>query len=167
MHPIRYKLILALLILGMGTVATGWADQSPVPKPSLSPHDVVKIQLNALQHNNKPKPDHGIKIVYNFASPENKSHTGPFAHFAAMIHNGYAGMLNWKKADFGPTKSHGNTAVQRVDLTTSEGRKVTYVFVLKRQTQGSQKGCWLTDGVITPSGPATEPGKTPRQRESI
>jgi hypothetical protein len=66
----------------------------PKPSPELLPEDVVKIQLNALKHNDEK--NHGIAIAYRFASPENRLHTGPLERFIRMLHNPlYAPMLNY------------------------------------------------------------------------
>ena len=57
------------------------------PDPSLSPQDVVSIQIEALQHNDTPYVDRGIEVTFNFASPTNKRVTGPLERFKAMVRN--------------------------------------------------------------------------------
>ena len=56
------------------------------PDPSLSPRDVVSIQIEALKNNDIPYKDRGIEVTFNFASPTNKRMTGPIERFKAMVH---------------------------------------------------------------------------------
>ena len=45
------------------------------PKPTLKPNEVVRLQLLAMQKNDVS--DHGLEITFRFASPSNKTQTGP------------------------------------------------------------------------------------------
>lgn len=137
------------------------------PNPTLSPRDVVRIQMAALQHNDSPTPDHGITVAYRFASPQNRAYTGPLPQFATMIHNNYGDMLNWIKADYAPIIRHGDQAFELVTLVTARHTKAEYVFVLSRQTDAPHKGCWLTDSVVSPS-PTQPPSESPPlERQAI
>ncbi len=63
------------------------------PPASMSVKDIIQLQLNALQTNNKN--DNGIKIAYKYASPSNKLATGPYSKFRKMVHNPmYKHLLN-------------------------------------------------------------------------
>ena len=55
------------------------------PDPSLSPRDVVSIQIEALRNNDTPYENRGIEVAFNFASPTNKRITGPIERFAVMV----------------------------------------------------------------------------------
>ena len=74
------------------TAAPVVADHLPQtqPDPSLSPQDVVSIQLEALRNNDTPYDNRGIEVTFNFASPANKRITGPIERFAAMVRGGAA-----------------------------------------------------------------------------
>ena len=116
-----------------------------VPAPALSPGDVVRIQLEALRHNDRH--DRGIEVAFRFASPANRANTGPLERFVSMIRNGpYALMLGFRAASYGPVESRGVRARQRVTLVDA-GRSITYWFYLSRQSEAPYIDCWMTDAV--------------------
>jgi len=117
------------------------------PDPSLSPEQVVRIQLEALRRNDAD--DRGIAVAFRFASPENKRNTGPVPRFARMIKHGpYALMLSFSHASFAPTQVAGRQALQSVTLVAPGHAPVTYLFHLSRQVDdGPNKDCWMTEGV--------------------
>lgn len=118
------------------------------PSPSLSPGEVVRIQLEALQRNDEDD-DGGIATVFQFASPANRSMTGPFDRFVQLVKTPeYRPMLNHRRAEPGPLITSGDLAEQRVTITTAAGDRVAYVFVLARQREGVYAGCWMTEGVL-------------------
>ena len=120
-------------------------EPGPTPNPALSPGEVVKIQLNALRENDDS--DHGIAVCFRFASPSNKSNTGPVERFGQMIKLGpYRLMLFYHDAHYGEIEILNDKARQRVTLKgTSE--TITYAFYLSRQTLADCEGCWMTDAV--------------------
>lgn len=138
---------LALLAFASGP------NRGPEPSPDLSPEDVVRIQVEALGHNDVPAPDAGIETAFRFASPSNRAATGPLERFARMIRGGYPDMIGFERAEYGPVSVRGDQAVQRVTLVQPDGRRATYAFVLSRQAGGPYDGCWMTDGVIEPPPP--------------
>ena len=56
-----------------------------VPKPALSPGDVIRIQLEALRHNDEQ--DRGIAVAFLFASPINRANR-PASPLHGMIKEG-------------------------------------------------------------------------------
>jgi len=116
------------------------------PGPELGPSDVVRLQLEALRHNDAS--DRGIAAAFRFASPENRANTGPLPRFARMIRDGpYAVMLRYEAATYGAVVIRGGEALQRVTLV-APGEVATFLFLLSRQTKGECAGCWLTDSVL-------------------
>lgn len=127
------------------------------PDPGLSPGEVVRIQLDALRANDELDGDAGIATVFQFASPANRSITGPLDRFVELVKTPeYRPMLNHRRADAGPLITSGDLAEQRVLITTAAGDRITYVFVLSRQREGAYRGCWMTEGVLR------EPAATPK-----
>ena len=61
------------------------AGDAPVPKPELTPEQVVEIQVEALRKNDVPTPDAGIATTFRFASPGNRKVTGPLERFAPIV----------------------------------------------------------------------------------
>ena len=124
-------------------------DPDPQPSPDLSPEEVVRIQVEALQHNDTPEPDAGIEAAFRFASPSNRSATGPLARFTAMVKGpAYSAMLGFDSAEYGEMRVEGERAAQRVVLLQPDGRRVAYVFGLSKQVGGAYDGCWMTDSVV-------------------
>jgi hypothetical protein len=117
------------------------------PDPALAPQEVVRIQLEALRHNDAA--NRGIAAAFRFASPRNRRSTGPLPRFARMIEEGpYALMLRFSDAAYGPVQVRGRRAVQRVTLFAPGSAPVSYAFFLSRQQQdGPLDGCWMTDAV--------------------
>ena len=110
---IRHRIAVLLLCLALVPAVlpaqdgeAGAADplsESLVPAPELSPGDVVRIQLEALRHNDDR--NRGIDVAFRFASPANRASTGPLSRFIGMIRNGpYALMLGFGAASYGPVE---------------------------------------------------------------
>ncbi len=59
--------VTALLILLTAPVGATHLPQTE-PDPSLSPQDVVSIQIEALRNNDIPYEDRGIEVTFHFAS---------------------------------------------------------------------------------------------------
>ena len=117
------------------------------PGPNLSPGDVIKIQVEALQYNNSQ--DAGIAVTFRFASAANKHVTGPLNRFKRLLKSpDYKPMLNHKTAEYGPLEISDNTATQRVTIIDPNGKASIYLFELSKQTSGPCQNCWMTDSVI-------------------
>jgi len=122
-------------------------DELLQPNPSLTPEDVIRIQVEALQNNDGN--DTGIEITFRFASPENKQYTGPLNRFKRMVKSpAYSPMLNHKLAEYGPLEISEETATQRVTIVDSNGKATVYLFSLSKQSGSACEGCWMTDSVV-------------------
>lgn len=120
-----------------------------IPKPEFTPDKVVRIQLDALAHNDTPYQDAGIELAFRFASPANKQTTGPLSRFIRMVHNpAYNPMLDHQTAQFGDLIFEDAKAFLPVLLTASDGKRVGYMFILSRQEGGPYDQCWMTDAVL-------------------
>ena len=141
-----------LLIVIPATNASIKPEVSPavLPSPSVehSPEDVVRIVIQALANNNTPFDNAGIVITFSFASPANKSQTGPIDRFIRMVKaDPYGDMVNHSQSRFSEVAIEGNNAYQYVQLTTDNGSQVVYGFRLSKQTDGEFVGMWMTDAV--------------------
>ncbi len=138
--------------LGSQDAAGIIAGSGPAPNPSLSAADVVRVQMRALQANDLT--DEGIRTTYRFASPANKSATGPYERFARMIKSApYRAMLNARDIQFGAVNSGDAEAVQEVRVEGADGTEITYVFFLRRQTLKPFQDCWMTEAVTVKPNP--------------
>jgi len=144
-------LAVALLIASTPSMAFSGSEKAekstaPVPRPELTPDQVIEIQVEALRKNDIPTPDAGIATTFRFASPSNRKVTGPLERFAQIVKSpGYRPMIGHRIAGYGPVKVRGDLAVARVTVIAADGKAFEYEFRLSRDPESH---CWFTDGVI-------------------
>jgi hypothetical protein len=124
----------------------------PHPDPGLTPGEVIRTVVDALQNRNSPAPNSGIFTVYHFASPANRALTGPYGNFLRLVKIPPFGPLFSGHADrYGPLAVTGNQAQQKVRFRVEGGGAVWFLFEVSRQTSeqthGRCAGCWMVDGV--------------------
>ena len=144
----RISAVSAVIVVALAGCASAPEPRGsgPEPSPRSSPADVVRIQVDALRENGED--DRGIEIVFRFASPANRSATGPLPRFAAMIRGPlFYPMLNHVSALYDDVEVSGELARQQVAVATRDGWVVVYTFLLRRQSEGVYTGCWMTEGV--------------------
>ncbi len=140
--------VTALLVVLAAPVGATHLPQTE-PDPSLSPQDVVRIQIEALRNNDIPYEDRGIEVTFNFASPANKRMTGPLELFKVMVRNPiYGPMINHRSAEYKNVRVEGDFAQIDVVLNSKEGEYLGYRFILSRQHGNQYEGSWMTDAVI-------------------
>lgn len=119
------------------------------PGPDLMPQEVVRAQLTALQHNDEGKPDRGIEIAYDFASPGNKQTTGPLARFTELVKSPiYRPFINAREVSYSPMSIIGNQAHQIVQVEGEDGEVAYFYFMLNRQQEAPCLGWWMTETVL-------------------
>jgi hypothetical protein len=128
------------------------------PNPGLSPGEVIRTVVEALQNCNSPAPNAGIFTVYQFASPANRANTGPYGNFLRLVKQpDFAALLARHATEFGPLSVAGDRAQQEVSYRMDDGRIARFRFALSRQTseqtRGRCAGCWMVDQV-SPIRPA-------------
>lgn len=124
-------------------------DSLPQPTPSLSPEQVVRLQVEALADNDTPRPGAGIETAFRFASPANKRATGPLERFQTLFDTPtYGPMIDHAAARYSAPQVNGSTAQVGAILTTKDGERVGYLFRLSKQTEAPCEACWMTDAVI-------------------
>jgi hypothetical protein len=138
-----------LLLLSLAWADLGFGQLADLtPRPDLSPEDVVQYQLAAFQRNDDPKSDAGIERAFRFASPNNKQATGPLEHFVQIVKGpAYAPLLNNRSSAIVGSEKNDDQAKIVVKIVAVDGRQVTYVFILSKQSGGDFHDCWMTDGV--------------------
>ncbi len=140
--------IATLLVVLAAPVGASHLPQTE-PVPSLSPQDVVSIQIEALRNNDTPYENRGIEVTFNFASPANKRMTGPIERFEVMVRNPiYGPMIDHRTAKYENLMIEGEIAKIDVILTSKDGEYLGYRFVLSRQHGNRYEGSWMTDAVI-------------------
>ncbi|MHA7834188.1 MAG: DUF4864 domain-containing protein [Algiphilus sp.] len=135
----------ALLALGLVVPSAALSQISPAtgPDPELSPGDVVRAQLAGFRADS----DAGIAQAFAFASPRNRSVTGPVQRFTKMIRAGYGELLGHRSASLAELRQDEAHTYQGVEITAADGRTHLYVFILSRYELPNCNNCWMTDGV--------------------
>jgi hypothetical protein len=121
-------------------------DFTVAPNQTYTPQQVISIVVDSLQKN--AADDQGIATVFRFASPGNKTATGPLSRFTQMIKRGYPDMLNHVGVRYDAIDITGDMAIQAVWLQTQSGAEYGYAFQLRKQRGGLHDGMWMTDAVV-------------------
>lgn len=144
----RLSLIFSVFLLP-GSAAT--AGDRPVPGPDLAPERVVEIQLDALQHNDEPHEDAGIRQTWAFAHPANKAMTGPLERFTAMIKSpAYRMLVNHREHAIKRVAATADLVLLAVAVTPASGPIVFYQWQLGKVRSGELEGAWMTIAVSPP-----------------
>lgn len=116
-----------------------------VPQEGFEPSDVVTLQVRSLQASVEDTTK--LRVCYSLASPENRSHTGPFSRFSSMVrlppYDRLAQCVDWQ---LGGTVVDKNFAAVLVSTVSRDGEICGFRFVLQRQ-KCNNKVCWMTEGV--------------------
>ena len=138
-------LILFILILFSNSVYAELAK----PNKKLDPYDVVKIQLEALQNNNKD--DNGIKQTWLFAHPDNKKITGPYERFRIMIYGEqYKFLLNHSSHKINLITNSANKFIYRIEILSDKKQLFFYEWHVQKGSEENCKNCWFTSAVSIP-----------------
>ncbi|KAL4853379.1 Methyltransferase-like protein 13 [Chlorella vulgaris] len=141
------------------------------PTHLMSPLVCISAQMRALQRNDYPEPDAGVRTCFMFAKPEECEElvTAPvapqrvrswaaheewlaFADFSNQLRSPpFLPLLNcdsWQPASqlVFPSSRHKNKAVFAIELGVGEQqqRRQLYTFCLEKIEQGPFKNCWVT-----------------------
>ena len=122
------------------------------PNSTISPKEVIKIQLSGLQKNDFKFKDSGIEQTWNFAHPNNKRVTGPLSNFKMMLKSdSYGMMINHLSHTITELGSSDKWA--QFEVIILDKNKIYHKFnwqVEKYTLDGSLKDCWLTTMVSSP-----------------
>ena len=155
-YPIKIlSLISAILIvfsLGSLRFYDNYSPNLTEPNISLTPYDVISIQLNSLQRNNMPFKDAGIEQIWRFAHPNNKKITGPLEKFKKMIYSeSYQMLIEHENNEIVILSENASRSVYKVYILSNDKKKYSYIWqVEKVQTEGDLKDCWMTTSVSAP-----------------
>ena len=122
------------------------------PNNSISPKEVVSIQLSALKNNDSAYKDRGIEQTWNFAHPNNKKVTGPLDNFKRMIKSdSYQMMIDHLSHTITEVGSSDKWA--QFEVIILDKNKIYHKFnwqVEKYTVDGTLKDCWMTTMVSSP-----------------
>ena len=129
----------------------GANDVARSPEPTLSPKEVVQIQLNALKNKDQKDIRFGILKTWQFAHPRNKSITGPFERFSKMITKTvYSVLLNHLSHNIILLEKKSDQAIYQVEIISETGGLFSMDWVVSIVKLGTFKDCWMTSDVSLP-----------------
>jgi hypothetical protein len=145
------KIIFKILFLFLMTLSFSNAELLS-PNNTISPKEVVKIQLSGLQQNDLEYKDSGIEQTWKFAHPNNKRVTGPLSNFKMMIKSdSYEMMINHLSHTI--TELGSSEKWAQFEVIILDKNKIYHKFnwqVEKYTLDGSLKDCWMTTMVSSP-----------------
>ena len=145
------KIIIKVLLLLLMNISLSNAELLK-PNNSISPKEVVSIQLSGLKDNDIGYKDSGIEQTWNFAHPNNKKVTGPLDNFKRMIKSqSYQMMINHLSHTI--TKLESTDKWAQFEVIILDKEKIYHKFnwqVEKYLSDGPLKDCWLTTMVSAP-----------------
>lgn len=118
-----------------------------IPKPSLTPEDVVREQVESMRASTT-NPN-ALVTCFSFASPSNREMTGPFERFAILVNTEpYRQIRVCREYQIGRAMIEGNTASVLVPILIEDGAGAAFQFHLTKQSEAPYRDCWMTDGVF-------------------
>ena len=145
------KIVIKVLLLLLMNISFSNAELLK-PNNSISPKEVVSIQLTGLKDNDRGYKDSGIEQTWNFAHPNNKKVTGPLDNFKRMIKgDSYHMMINHLSHKIIQLGSNDKWA--QFEVIILDKNKIYHKFnwqVEKYTLDGALKDCWLTTMVSNP-----------------
>ena len=145
------KIIFKILFLLLMTLSFSNAELLS-PDNTISPKEVVKIQLSGLQQNDLEYKDSGIEQTWKFAHPNNKRVTGPLSNFKMMIKSDSYGMMI-DHLSHTITELGSSDKWAQFEVIILDKNKIYHKFnwqVEKYTLDGSLKDCWMTTMVSSP-----------------
>ena len=149
---LRPMLLALAAVLGLALAPAGAGAQEILqPDPAFSPKKVVSIQLKALQRNDTPEADAGIRQTWAFAHPANRRITGPYPRFRSMIKMpSYDPLLGHSKHLIEQVEVSEATARFAVTVTARNGKVYAYQWEVRKIAEGKHAGAWATTAVSPP-----------------
>jgi len=146
------RFILIFIAALMLSIEVRAVEDLMTPNPSITPDQVVAIQLLALQQNDTPDADYGIRQTWAFAHPANREMTGPLPRFAAMIKGAtYRDLINHRSHTITLKYKTEDLAQFEVLMEDEKGRVLSFVWVVKKARQAPFDNCWMTSAVTAPT----------------
>eukprot|EP01025_Chloroclados_australasicus_P035133 TRINITY_DN3586_c0_g1_i5.p2 TRINITY_DN3586_c0_g1~~TRINITY_DN3586_c0_g1_i5.p2 ORF type:complete len:216 (-),score=6.40 TRINITY_DN3586_c0_g1_i5:991-1638(-) len=133
--------------------------EAKYPNFQYSKDQALKIQLESLQNNDDPYIDHGVEVLYRFASFDpwtrcryfgKSQDMGQFERFRRMFHNSaYSALLNHTYNELQDTLQVSDTSwMQNVQIMSLTGQVRLYSFFMVQKVGGRYDGYWYTERLI-------------------
>eukprot|EP00252_Welwitschia_mirabilis_P011136 TRINITY_DN25034_c0_g1_i1.p1 TRINITY_DN25034_c0_g1~~TRINITY_DN25034_c0_g1_i1.p1 ORF type:complete len:224 (-),score=31.08 TRINITY_DN25034_c0_g1_i1:614-1285(-) len=142
------------------TWVVSWEKKPIGPRLNLTAEEAVRCQLDALKYNNEPHPDHGVEVMYKFASfdPfERSKYFGPvldlgqFERFRRIFHHSaYRALLSHKERKIlSSLYVTENCFKQRIWTKGSRpDEEEIFEFTMIQRIGGFWDGYWVTESLL-------------------
>jgi hypothetical protein len=118
-----------------------------LPRPSLKPEEVVKLQLDGL--GNAQADGVGILQCYCFASPANRAVTGPLENFGRVVRQApFLPLASPRAVLIGRPQYDDRIARLLVTVIDDQSQVQAFAFFLTRQREAPFTDCWMTEAVF-------------------
>eukprot|EP01024_Parvocaulis_polyphysoides_P015728 TRINITY_DN16938_c0_g1_i2.p2 TRINITY_DN16938_c0_g1~~TRINITY_DN16938_c0_g1_i2.p2 ORF type:complete len:192 (-),score=9.04 TRINITY_DN16938_c0_g1_i2:130-705(-) len=129
------------------------------PRFEYTKDQALQVQLEALQNNNVPYNDHGIEVLYRFASFDpwtrcryfgKSQDMGQFERFRRMFHGSvYSALLSHTQSSMKAALQVSETSwMQNVQIVSVSGEIQTYSFFMVQRVGGRRDGYWFTERLL-------------------
>ena len=147
-----YQIFLYLLIFIFIFISKISYGELLKPSPLLKPEQVIAIQLKALNNNDNPYKNFGIKQTWEFAHPNNREFTGPLENFTKMMFSpSYKNMINHTKHKINLIQTSNKIAFFFIEIIDQNGAKLGFNWVVEKVLlKGDFYNCWMTTSVSPP-----------------
>ena len=143
--------LISVIVAVLAFANLGSAADLLTANPARAPEEVVRIQLEALQRNNEPTPDAGIRQTWELAHPNNKQATGPLPRFAQMIKGrAYLPLIDHVAHDVEELAATEQEVAFKVTIETPGGDVLEYLWAVGLVLDGPAEGAWMTTSVAPP-----------------
>ena len=142
---------ISLMVFTLNASIGARAGELIEPDPSISPQDVISIQLTALMNNDQPEKDFGISQTWAFAHPDNRVQTGPLNQFAMMMKGPYyRDMINHSSHTVTEMNRARDWVQFKVMMEDSKVQVLAFYWVVKKVQVEPFADCWMTSAVSPP-----------------
>lgn len=122
-----------------------------MPRPELTPEQVVVLQVTALREFRTK--DAALLQCMAFASPSNRAVTGAPPQFAEIVRRPkYRALIDAERALVGSATIKADQAMVMVTVVDAAHRASVFRFFLSKQTHPQFRDCWMTDSVTPDPG---------------
>ncbi|HKI57642.1 MAG TPA: hypothetical protein VKA00_00310 [Trueperaceae bacterium] len=104
--------------------------------------------MRALADNDRPEPDHGVRVLHAFASDRMRAAIGDLDALRRALHNDRnAPLVRAAAVETESLEQRGDSARASVGVTDPEGVRTSFAVALARARHGDRRGCWLVSGI--------------------
>jgi len=120
----------------------------PAPSPELDPEAVLAAVIAGLTARDRRQPEHGVAVVFAFASDRMRQGIGDLAAFhRALGSSRFAPLQSAARLESAEFLRRGDSARATVHASGRDGSRAGFTVALARAPHGERRGCWLLSGI--------------------